>query len=168
MARSTTVIKKDFGSGGRGITPSGSGRSGLAKLLGEVQSAVNETGPRERLGPDAAAGTATAERVIYCSRGKGTVTAVFVTPDAAAAADVTNNATITVRRRNADGSGAATVVAFTTTTGNGLVQWVKKSLGTLGNTALTAGQLLTVQITKAGTGVQLPGLLLEADITAAT
>lgn len=167
MARSATVIKKDFGSGGRGISPGAGGQSELAKLLVELQAAVNETGPQARIGADAAANTASAERVIYRSRGKGTVTALFVTPDAAVAASGTDNATVTVRRRNADGSGAVTVAAFTTTTGNGLSQWVKKNLGALSNTGLTAGQLLTVQITKTGNGVQLPGLLLEADITAA-
>lgn len=166
MARSTTTIAKDLGSGGRGLLPSGGGKTNLQTVLAELQAAVNETSPQTRLGADAAANTATAERVFYRSRGKGTVTAVRVVADGAVAGHAADNATITVRRRNADGTNAVTVVAYTTTVPNTLAAWVAKSLGALSNITLTAGQLLTVEVTKAGNGVQLPGLLLEADVSA--
>lgn len=168
MARSTTTIAKNFGSGGSGMFPGAGGQSAVGKLLGEIQAAVNETGPIARLGSDAAAGTASAERLLYRSRGKGTVAAIRLLAEAAVTGHATNNATVTVRRRDADGSNAVTVLAYTTTVANALTAWVAKSVTSgLTNTALTAGQMLTVEITKGGTGVQLPGVMLEADITAA-
>lgn len=113
---------------------------------------------------DAAAGTATAETIVFVATGPITFRNIGFMPSAALTADNTNNATITVRRRAADGTGAATVVAITTNVASGnWTQWVRKSFGALANNSLTAGQMLTIEITKAGTGVAVPaGLLSEA------
>lgn len=164
MSSSTTSIAKNFGSGG--LTPTGANANKLRTLLSELQGAVGDTGSSTRRLADAAAGTATAESTFYRARTAGRVTDVRITADLALAGDNTNNATITIRRRNADGSNAVVVATLTTNVANPLVAFLAKSFGALTNTTLAAGQLLTFQVTKTGTGAALPSMLLEADIAA--
>jgi hypothetical protein len=113
---------------------------------------------------DGAAATATAEHSFLRAASKLTVKAVRYVPDAALTADNTNFATITVRVRNSDGTNALTVAAVTTAiTGSGnWAQWVAVNLP-LTNVSLTAGQILTVQIAKAGSGVVIPAGALVVD-----
>ncbi len=116
---------------------------------------------------DGAAATATAEHAFYRASCAMTVKAVRYVPDAALTADNTNDATITVQRRNSDGTGAVTVAAITTNIASGnWVQWVAKALTlTAANAALAAGQILTVSIAKGGTGVVVPAGQLVIDYT---
>lgn len=117
---------------------------------------------------DGSAAAATAEHVIFRAKQACTIQSAHYIPDAALTADNTNFATITVKRRNADGTGAVTVASIATTiaapgSGNWL-QWVAVTLAlTAANIKLTAGQILTVAITKASAGVAVqPGQLIVA------
>lgn len=111
----------------------------------------------QRPAADAAASTATAETPFFAAAAALTIKSIDILPGAALTADATDNATITIRRRNADGTSAASVAALTTNVAGGSwTQWVSKSMGTISNGTLSAGQILTLQITKAGSGVAIP------------
>lgn len=122
---------------------------------------------------DAAASTATAETAFFAmspatrtqvafSPSLLVIEAVDFLPSAALTADATNNATLTVRRRNADGSGAATVASITTNIASGnWTAFVSKALTLGAALTLEAQQILTLQITKAGSGVAVPAGVLR-------
>jgi hypothetical protein len=107
---------------------------------------------------DAAAATATAETTFYRAPSARTIIAAYFVPDAAVTASDADYATATIKRRDGAGGAAATVCsAATTTTGTGnCTAFVPKSLGTITNAALAAGNVLTLTIAKTGNGVQLP------------
>jgi hypothetical protein len=112
----------------------------------------------------------TSERVVFTAPENATITSVTIEPAAAVTASDANHATITIVRRDADGSNQATVVAETTQTvgAGGTGSWTAfstVSLGSLGNTSLTAGQKLTVAIAKTGLGVALPVLSVQIEYT---
>jgi hypothetical protein len=106
---------------------------------------------------DGSASAATAEHTIFRAASDMTLNAVRYVPDAALTADNTNYATITVKRRNADGTGAVTLASVTTQiTGSGnWSQWVAVNIPVV-NASVSAGQIVTVGIAKAGTGVAVP------------
>src|SRR6266571_871420 len=81
----------------------------------------NEAGLWQKV-VDAAAGTATAESIIPRKAIHGLVTAIIITPAAALTADATNNATLTVRKR--DGAGGAAVSLGTLVTDVAGGNWV--------------------------------------------
>lgn len=111
-----------------------------------------------KVADDAGASTATAESLFYRAPKKSTVLAVHYGPSAALTADNANNATLTLRKRDGAG-GAALSVAAATTNVAGTGSWSAfqgVSLGTVSNTALEAGNVLTFEISKAGTGVVVP------------
>ena len=114
---------------------------------------------------DGAASTATAETIFLAATRKFRVTSVKYLPSAALTADNTNNAVLTLRRRDADGTNAVSVATITTNIASGnWVQWVAKALvlsGTAANLVLAEGQCLTLEITKGGTGVVVPAGSLE-------
>lgn len=101
---------------------------------------------------DAAASDATAERAFYRARGGETVASVHYTADAAITGTDTNNFAITVGRRTGGGARSAIVTYTNDVASGGVSAWVPKSLGTPANTALVADDILTVEITKNGTG----------------
>jgi hypothetical protein len=84
----------------------------------------------------------------------GVVTAVDVKVRANVTQDDTDYATITVRRRDSDGTNSATVASATTKITGGVAllafQWV--SLGSLTNTTKAANAQYTVEIAKSGAG----------------
>lgn len=160
---STTTIPNDFGAGGSGLAPKGAqGTPSLVDILQELQAAANAAVAAALLtawdkAADGAANTATAEKVIYRAHRAETITAILLALDSALTADNTNNATITIRRRSSSGGSAVTVATFTTNVAGGnFVAFAPKSLGAISNAALAAGEVLTVEITKGGTGVQIP------------
>ena len=119
---------------------------------------------------DSLATTATSERVVFTAPENVTITDVIVEPAAAVTASDTNYATITVSRRDSNGSNQVTVVSETTQTAGsgGSGSWTAfsgVSLGSLSNTALTAGQKVTIAITKSGVGVSLPILSVHIEYT---
>lgn len=106
---------------------------------------------------DGAAGDATAEIPIYRAPVAGTVTAVHYTPEDTLTANDTNYATLTLYKRDSDGSNQAAVASVTTeTTGSGDWTAFASEALTVSSGALTAGQGLSVAITKTGTGVVVP------------
>lgn len=116
---------------------------------------------------DSLATTVTAERVVFVAPAGITITDVFVQPATALTANNTNYATITVARRNAGGGGKSTVATATTqVTGTGnWTAFTAVSLGSLTNTTLTDGQMITVEITKTGLGVAVPIMVLQVEYT---
>ena len=119
---------------------------------------------------DGLASTATAERVVFTAPEDITITSVTVEPAAALAASDTNYATITIVRRDGNGSNTATILAETTQTvgAGGTGSWTAfstVSLGSLANTALTEGQKVTIAISKTGLGVAVPIAAVQIEYT---
>jgi hypothetical protein len=119
---------------------------------------------------DSLATTATSERAIFTAPEDITITSVTVEPAATLTASDTAYATITILRRDANGSNQVTVVAETTQTAGagGTGSWTAfstVSLGTLANTSLAAGQKLTLAISKTGLGVTLPIMTVQIEYT---
>jgi hypothetical protein len=163
---SKLVIPSNFGAGGVGIVPgSMGGVPSLAAILTESQALANAGAyARTALPADAAAGTATVEYPFYLAGTAGTVLGVSYVPAALVVADAANNATILIARRRAGVS--APIASLTTSiagTGN-IAAFVAAVAAALTNTALAAGDVLTLAITKAGTGVTLPAATLFVNI----
>ena len=119
---------------------------------------------------DGAANTTTAENSLGAVFEAGTLVDAFVIPDAALTADDTNHAVITISKRDSAGANKTTVATITTNVASGnWVQFARKAL-TLSNTTIAAGSSFTYEISKPGTGVQLPALRigLVVDQTATT
>lgn len=113
---------------------------------------------------DGAAATATSETVIgMVARASKLIGARFV-PAAALTADNTNNAVITVSKRDSAGANKTTIASLTTNVASGnWVQWAPKAL-TLGLAAaiqVAAESSITFEIAKGGTGVVVPAGTLE-------
>lgn len=121
---------------------------------------------------DGAAGTTTAGAGTLClpmSKPGRVIGAKFI-PDAALTANDTNYATLQLEKRDGLG-GAAVVVASRTTqiTGGGgnmaqLVNYPLVISTTVATTQFAAGAILTVSITKQGTGVAVPAGSWAVDI----
>ncbi len=119
-----------------------------------------------KVAADGAASTTTAETLFFSAKQALTIESVEYLPSAALTAHDTTNATLTLRRRNADGTSAASVAALTTNLASGnWTQWVAKSLGTITNGSLSAGQILTLEIAKGSTGVVVPAGVLQVTYT---
>lgn len=105
---------------------------------------------------DGAAATATAETSIGVTDRARILTAAYINPDAALTADVANNATINVYKGD-----ASTLVASITTSPAGSGSWVAFTpipldLQSEAIRTLAAGESLSFEITKGGTGVVVP------------
>lgn len=110
-----------------------------------------------KVAADGAASTATAETPIFTAAFPTVLKSITIVPGAALTADNTNNAVITFARRDAGGSNKVTIGTLTTNVASGnWVAWTDKVLASLANTTLTAGQHVTMEITKGGTGVAVP------------
>jgi hypothetical protein len=113
------------------------------------------------------------ETPFFVAPANSTVTGVTIAPAHSLTANDTNFATITVRKRDAGGTGPTTVATAQTTTSGagGTGNWspfaeVPVPLsGTPADLQLTAGQELTVQITKSGSGVAVPECVLVVQYT---
>lgn len=117
---------------------------------------------------DILAVTGTSERVVFTAPEDLAITNAFVEPAATLTASDTNYATVVVSRRDANGGNRVTVVSESTQTigSGGTGSWSAfgtVSLGSLSNTTLTAGQKLTVEVTKTGVGVSVPILTLQIE-----
>jgi len=110
---------------------------------------------------DGAANTATAETVFGVARAAGSTgtTGIDLCFGANITANDTDYATITIRRRSGAGAGTAVTVATITTQitgGLGNVTGFARLTPASTNVSVVAGDRFTYQITKAGSGVQLP------------
>jgi hypothetical protein len=114
-----------------------------------------------KVAADGAANTATAETAFARVQVAGTITGAWFVPSASLTGDPTNNAVLAVDKRDGAG-GAAAAVASLTTTAN-WTAFVPVSLGALTNATVAAGNVLTFEISKGGTGVAVPaGSLIVA------
>lgn len=117
-----------------------------------------------KVAADGAAGTATTETAFSRISRTGTIVGAWFVPSSTLTGDASNNATLTLAKRDGAGGGASTVAAITTTAVAG--NWsafVPVSLGTLSNASVAAGNVLTFAISKGGTGVVVPaGTLIVA------
>lgn len=112
---------------------------------------------------DALAADATAERGVgYIDSGddgEGLVDLVIV-PTAALTAHDTNNATITIRKKDSAGGSSTSVATITTTVASGSwVAFAPKAMvltATAADLRIAAGSSISVQITKNGAGVVVP------------
>lgn len=126
----------------------------LGLAVGRVPTAL-----WQKAAADGAAGTATAESVIPRPMLAARVVGVEFVPAAAVTANDTDYATITVRKRDGAGGAASVIASVTTKITGGSGNWtafVAVSLGTITNADLLAGDILTVEITKAASGVAIP------------
>jgi hypothetical protein len=114
---------------------------------------------------DGAAGTATAEHAIFRAPFAMTIKAIRYIPDAALTQDNSNYATITVAKRNS--GGAVTLGSQTTRSvaSGGSGSWTQWGAVTIpvSTASVAAGDIITVAISKSGTGVVVPAgqLLIE-------
>lgn len=118
---------------------------------------------------DATAATATAETPFYRATEAHTLSAFYIVPGANVTANDTDYATITIKKRPAsDYTTPATVATLiTNVAGGSWVAFTPKSLGTLTNAAMAAGDVLTATIAKAGSGVSIPISVIEGSIVPA-
>ena len=119
----------------------------------------------EKHNADSAAGDASAEHIFFKARHNMTITTIIFMPDAALTADDTNFATLTVYRRDDDGTNQVIVSSADTTTSD-TGSWPifePVDLGALTTTTVATDELLTFEITKSGTGVIVPSGTLQVE-----
>lgn len=138
---------------------------GVWVLVGVESAAVAAGGTRSvsfsKDAADGAASTATSEHVVHRMSSAGTIAAVYFIPDAALTGDATNNATLSVAKRDGAGGASSPIASRQTTAANGnWTAFVPVNFGTVSNAAVIAGDLLTFAISKGGTGVAVPAGLL--------
>lgn len=138
------------------------GATGKVTAATQLAGAFNLTEEWDKAAADGAAGTATGEHFIMRAASALTVKAVYFVPDAAVTANDTNYFTVTVSRRNADNTGQVTTASINAAltvapfSGNWTSFVAVPLTLTTANLALLPGQILTVQITKTGTGLVCP------------
>jgi len=106
---------------------------------------------------DGAANTATSETIFGRVQAPRAAAKLLYIPSAALTGDNTNNATLLVQKRDGAGGAAQQVAARTTTVANG--NWLANQavdLGAITNGSFVPGDLLTITISKGGTGVVVP------------
>lgn len=89
---------------------------------------------------------------------KCVVEAATICPGGALTADNTNNAVLTLAKADGAGGSATTVAAITTNvaSGNWVADTFKDMTVTAADATVNDGQILTLKITKGGTGVAVP------------
>lgn len=119
----------------------------------------------QKTGADGAAATATAETTVGRVGSAFQLGAVHIVPGAALTADPTNNATITVFKRTAGGAATAVAVGVTAASGanatGSWTAWVSVPMTLVSGAFVSAGDVLTVSITKGGSGVVVPQGTIE-------
>lgn len=112
---------------------------------------------------DANAAATTAEIVVWRAPFPCVIKSATVTPKAGVTANNTNYASLLIDKRPASAPGTpANVATLTTEVASGSwVAWTPKSLGAIANGTLAEGDVLTFEVTKAGTGVQLPASAID-------
>jgi hypothetical protein len=118
---------------------------------------------RVKLPVDAAASTAT-EHLIAISEVPIVINAIKVLPQAAVAADNTDYATIALQTGDLAAGSLATAIASKDTRAASLNGLAANTLATIGSglvSSVAANQRISLNVTKAGAGKQLPVLLVE-------
>lgn len=151
MATNTEIVKSLFTAEyATALASNQNAQAEAAKVFGDRYAVTKSAA--DAMANTATAETATAWRSVAYA---GKVTSVIVNPTAALTGDPTNNAVITISKRDAAGANALTVATLTTT-----ASWVAGTAVaftlTSANVALVAGGSLTLTITKGGSGVVVP------------
>lgn len=96
-----------------------------------------------------------------------TLNAIRLTSRTSVTGHDTNTFTIIIRQRDGAGGAASTVVSFqcTATPNNSLTAWVPKDLGSLSVTAFPAGSIVTIEVTKQGSGLATFHMELDLNFT---
>ena len=97
----------------------------------------------------------------------GTVVAVTITPEAAAAADAVNNRTYRLVNKGQAGVGTTVAATHQTTTGGALVAFDEKALtlGVAGNLVVAEGDVLAADEIVTGTGQAHSGYKVAVDVS---
>jgi hypothetical protein len=160
-----SALKSDHFDGAAKIT----GEQGVKPNLYEMAKELGwRSAKAEKEAADGAAGTATAERPFHrADTYDQRIKSIRYLPAAALTADNTNYATLRVRKRTSTG-GDGGIIASVTTQATGSGNWTafKPVTVTLDDTPdsnldLKAGESLTFEITKTGTGVIVPAGTLQ-------
>lgn len=105
---------------------------------------------------DGSASTATAEVLVFRAPVAGKIVSAHLTATSGGVtANDTDYATVTVSKRDGAGGSATTIATYSSTVaGGGMTQWVPKALTvTEADATFAAGSIITVKITKPGSGV---------------
>lgn len=120
--------------------------------------------------PAQATAATTQDQVVGEAPFAGTVTAASITPEAASAADATNNRTWSLINKGSAGLGTTVIATHQTTTGGALVAFDEKALtlSVVANaTTVAAGDILVIAETVTGTGQAHSGYQVAVEITRA-
>lgn len=148
------------------------GTSGATSAIAEIDTAHSLWIPITKASDDAMASTTTAETFAgVLIPFKARVLAIkYVATTGGITADGTNNATITISKRDSAGGTKTTVCAVTTNVAFGNVtQGAAKSFAsgiTAANVIITADSTLTYEIAKGGTGVVVRAGTIWVQVTA--
>lgn len=155
-----TEISKDLDVG-KYATPLGSNTAAKAEVAKRRTRIIKF----KKVAADAMASTTTAETAtpwegIYTA---GQVTAIYAHPTAALTGHATDNAVITVSKRDAAGANKTTLGTLTTT-----ASWVAGTRVaftlTAANLAVVEGGSITMEIAKGGSGVAVPISTIEVAV----
>lgn len=121
----------------------------------------------EKHAADVAVTDVLAEHMLLQAQDALTITKCFFLPDAGLTANDTNFATLKVWRRDSAGANQAAIASLATTVA-GSGNWTAfdaEDLGSLTNTAIAAGEVVTWEITKTVAGVIVPSGTLQIEYT---
>ncbi len=133
----------------------------LHLIVSERPAQVRE-GIWEKPLADAAAADTTTGRRFFTASEDCELYSLTIDPAGALAADNTDNATITVKRYNANGTGETTCGTYTSNVAGGaLVSGTPKAITVATPIAFTAGQYAKAEITKGASGKVVPALSIS-------
>lgn len=147
---------------GNGLTTSGSPENLDLKaehfvVVGQFQKSI-----------DGSASAVTAEVAFFENRTGVTlaISELWLLFDSSSAPNNTNNATFTIGVRDGAGGARAAVGAYTTDVASGgITAWTNKQIAITGATTLPNGQALSIEVTKAGSGVLTGRGIIMAKLT---
>jgi len=111
---------------------------------------------------DAAAATTTAITPFYRFPTAYKITAINILPATTVAADASNYATILIASEDG-AAGTPVAIGNRTTASVALTETTTAAVTLSGTVTGAAGDILTLQVTKTGTGAQLPPLTVQVD-----
>lgn len=126
-----------------------------------TKAVIRDTTYKYILEIDGSAASAKPKRAFQRVESAGAIIGIYLNISNTIAGDNTNNFEVFIRRQAADGSGETTVCDFVNNVANGgCVALVTKDLTSLGVnlTGFVAGDVLTIQVIKNGTGQAVNGL----------
>ncbi len=111
------------------------------------------------------AATATESHVLYVTPYRMRLNAVRVIARAAVTGDDTDRKNFNIINRGVDGSGSAELAALDLATGVDLVAFDQKTIASGLSVDLPTGTVIAVEYEKIGSGVLIPDVTFEIDVT---